>query len=66
MRIDEIKGLGDQELAKELDESYREMMNLRFRVATRQLQNVHEPGEIKKRIARIKTVQRQRELGFRE
>ena len=66
MRIEEIRRLNDQELSKELEESHREMMNLRFRLATRQLQNVHERSEVKKRIARIKTVQRERELGIRE
>ena len=64
MRIEEIRRLSDQDLSKELDEAYRELMNLRFGIATRQLNNVHEPMVVKKRIARIKTVQRERELGI--
>ena len=64
MRIEEVRHLSDQELVKELEEAHRELMNLRFRLATRQLNNVHEPTNVKKRIARIKTVQRERELGI--
>ena len=64
MRIEEIRRLSDQDLSKELDEAHRELMNLRFGVATRQLSNFHEPKVVKKRIARIKTVQRERELGI--
>ncbi len=49
-------------LAKELDETYRQLFTLRLQVATRQLQNVKEVGKAKRKIAQIKTLQRQREL----
>ena len=62
MEIDDIRAMNDEELATELDESHRGLMNLRFRVATMQLANVNEIGRMRKRIARIKTVMRQREL----
>ena len=49
-------------LNQELEEAYRQLFTLRLQVATRQLQNVKEINKTKRRIARIKTLQRQREL----
>jgi large subunit ribosomal protein L29 len=62
MEIDDIRGLTDDELSAELDDTHRELMNLRFREATMQLVNVNEIGKARKRIARINTVTREREL----
>lgn len=62
MRVGEIRALSSEELKKQLDDSYRELFNLRFRLATRQLTNYNEIGNVKKRIARIKTIMREREL----
>ena len=62
MEIDDIRALTDQELEEELASTQRELMNLRFRVATMQLANVNEIKKARKRIARIKTVMREREL----
>ncbi len=64
MRIDEIRALGSEELAKRLDEAYRELFNLRFRRATGQLVDFHEIRKVRKRIARINTIIRERELGI--
>ena len=64
MPIEELRRLTNEDLRKELGESYQELRNLRFRLATRQLSNVHEKSKVKKRIAQIKTLQRQRELGI--
>ena len=58
----EIRTLSSEELEKKLDESYRELFNLRFRLATRQLVNYHEIRNVRKRIARIKTIMRESEL----
>ncbi len=63
MRIDRIRALKPKELSKQLEEAHQEAFNLRFRHATRQLANYSELGKVKKKIARIKTVTRQRELG---
>jgi large subunit ribosomal protein L29 len=52
----------DEELDTEMVETRRELMNLRFRVATMQLANVYEIKKTKKRIARISTLMRQREI----
>ena len=62
MEIDDLRGMNDQELSDELDSVNRELMNLRFRTATMQLANVNEIRKARKRIARILTVQREREL----
>jgi large subunit ribosomal protein L29 len=62
LKVAEIRTLNTDELKKKLDESYRELFNLRFRLATKQLGNHHELRNVKKRIAKIKTVMREREL----
>jgi large subunit ribosomal protein L29 len=62
LRIQEIRALSSEELKNQLDESYRELLNLRFRLATRQLVNQHEIRNVRKRVARIKTIIREREL----
>ena len=65
MRIDEIRTLSDKELQTKLEEAHEELFNLRFRLATRQLVNHREIPKVRKRIARIKTNLRERELGIR-
>ena len=62
MEIDDLRALTDDELSEDLDNSRMELMNLRFRVATMQLPNVNEIRRVRKRIARVLTVLRQREL----
>ena len=52
----------DDELETELDETHRALMNLRFRAATMQLSNVNEIRKNRKRVARIRTVMRERQL----
>jgi large subunit ribosomal protein L29 len=58
----ELVAMDSTRLARELEDSYRQLFTLRLQVATRQLQNVKEIGKTKRKIARIKTLQRQREL----
>ena len=60
--IDDIRALNDEDLAEELESTQKDMMNLRFRVATMQLTNVNEFRLARKRIARIMTVIREREI----
>ena len=62
MAADDIRTLGDDELAEELEETLKALMNLRFRAATMQLANVNEIKTSRRRVARIKTVIREREL----
>ena len=62
MQVEEIRALSPEELEKQLEESYKELFNLRFRHSTRQLVNYCELGKVRKNIARIKTIIREREL----
>ena len=62
MEIDDLRALSDDDLENEHYETHRELMNLRFRAATMQLSNVNEISKAKKRVARINTLMREREL----
>ncbi|MDY7018487.1 MAG: 50S ribosomal protein L29 [Chloroflexota bacterium] len=64
MKIEEIRTLGDEELWVKLEEAHEELLNLRFRLVTRQLVNHREIPKVKRKIARIKTILRERELGI--
>ncbi len=63
MKASEIRALNNEELLTKLAEAHEELFNLRFRLATRQLGNHREIPRVKKRIARIETILRERELG---
>ena len=62
MKPSEIRNLSDNELAKQLDEAHKELFNLRFSLATKQLVNHREILVVKKKIARMETIKREREL----
>jgi large subunit ribosomal protein L29 len=62
VKTSEIRSLSDNELAKQLDEAHKELFNLRFRLATKQLVNHREIIVVKKKIARMETIKREREL----
>ena len=62
MKIDKIKEMSSPELEKELSELKTELFKLRFSLATNGLENPMKIKEVKKDIARIKTVLKQREL----
>lgn len=59
---DKVRGMNAGELAKALDDKYLELMNLRFQFATNRLPNPNRLKEVKREIARIKTVMREREM----
>lgn len=61
MQIHEIRDLSNQQLREELDSSYKELMNLRFRAATNQLTDTNQPKRVRRNIARLLTVIRERE-----
>lgn len=63
MKVQEIKDLNDKDLEKKLSDLKEELFNLRFQMTTGQLDNVMRLRDVKRSIARVKTVQRQRELG---
>ena len=58
MNIDEVRRLSQDELAEQLLSLKKEQFNLRFQAATGQLEKTHRANEIRKDIARIKTVLR--------
>jgi large subunit ribosomal protein L29 len=60
----ELRELGDEELVTRLRESKEELFNLRFQVATGQLDNNRRLQTVRRDIARIYTVMRERELGI--
>ena len=58
MKIDEIRGLTTDQLGDELLKLKKEQFNLRFQAATGQMEKTHRVDEVRKDIARIKTVLR--------
>ena len=61
-RVDELRALPDEDLAKELQEAYRQFFTTRLQLSTRQLANASLARKVRRRIARIKTIQREREI----
>jgi large subunit ribosomal protein L29 len=62
MKVEEIRMLSNEELAKQLEDAYRELFNLRLRLNTHQLDNHRAVPEVRKKVARLKTIMREREL----
>ncbi|MEU0540862.1 50S ribosomal protein L29 [Nocardia sp. NPDC005978] len=60
----ELRELTEEELVAKLRESKEELFNLRFQMATGQLQNNRRLRVVRHEIARIYTVMRERELGL--
>jgi large subunit ribosomal protein L29 len=65
LKVSEIRSLSIDELKKQLEESHRELFDLRFKLAVKQLVNHRQLRSAKKRIARLETLLRERELGIR-
>ena len=61
MKVEEIRALSAEELAKQLEAAYQELFDLRFRMSTKQLVNHREIGRVRKKLARLKTVMGERE-----
>lgn len=66
MKVHEIRSFSADDLKNKLDDAYKELFNLRFRLATKQLVNYHEVRNVKKRIARISTIMKEKELAKKE
>jgi large subunit ribosomal protein L29 len=62
----DMRRLGDSELIGHLGEARRELFNLRFQLATGQLDNSARIGAVKKDIARLSTFLREREIAAAE
>jgi large subunit ribosomal protein L29 len=62
MSVQELRSLTNADLANKLDDAYQEMFNLRFQTATGKLTNTARVRVVRKEIARMKTLLREREL----
>jgi large subunit ribosomal protein L29 len=65
LKLDEIRSLSIEELKKQIDEAHKELFNLRIKLATRQLVNHREVPAVRKKIARLNTILREKELSIR-
>ena len=64
MKVKEVRQLSEAELGNRLSELKTELFNLRFQLATGQLDNPLRVKAVRKNIARVKTIVRERELGI--
>ena len=62
MKLEEMRALSIEELTKKVNDAHQELFNLRFRLSTRQLVNHRELPRVKKEIARMETVIREKQL----
>lgn len=62
MQPHEIRVLTTAEVGQKLDNAYEELFNLRFQRSTGQLKNTARLGQVRREIARLKTILREREL----
>ena len=60
IQIDELKGRTDDQLVEQLSELKREQFNLRFQAATNQIEKPSRVREVRRTIARIRTLQNER------
>jgi large subunit ribosomal protein L29 len=65
LKLKEFRDLNTDELTKQVEETHQELFNLRFRLTTKQLVNHRELRRVKKKIARLKTLIAEKELGIR-
>jgi len=62
LKVDQMRQMSDDEVGAKLKEFKEELFNLRFQMATGQLDNPMRLKAVRKNIARVKTIQREREL----
>jgi len=62
MQAREIRGLSNSEIKRRLDDAHQELFNLRFQKVAGQLKNSNRLTEVKRDVARLKTVLREREI----
>ncbi len=60
--VNELRTLDDDHLRAQIKGNYEELFNLRFQKVTGRLTNTARPRQVKREIARIKTILREREL----
>jgi len=64
MKAGELRDLSDDESRAKLKELQEELFNLRFQLATGQIENVGRIRTVRRDIARLKTIQRERQLAL--
>ena len=62
MKVEEIRKMSDEELSSELASLKEELFKLRFQQATNQLDNPAQIAQVKRDIARVMTIQREKQL----
>ena len=62
MKAFEIRNLSDSDIQTKLEEAHEELFNLRFQASIGQVRDVNQLNALKKDIARLKTVLRERQL----
>jgi large subunit ribosomal protein L29 len=62
MKVEEIRKMSDEELSSELASLKEELFKLRFQLATNQLDNTSQIAQVKRDIARVMTIQREKQL----
>lgn len=61
-KIDEVRELSDQEISDRILETKKELFQLRFQKATRQLDKPHQFKHLRHRLAQLMTLERERQL----
>jgi len=64
MKISKVRDMSDAELKLNMENLRRELFNLRFQLATRQLKNTARVKEVRHDIAKILTVEHERSMGI--
>ncbi len=62
MKAFEIRNMSDQDIETKLEETYEELFNLRFQMTIGQAKDTNQIALVKRNIARLKTILREREL----
>jgi len=65
VKISELRAMSSDDIKKQIADSQHELLNLRFRLTTRQLVNNQELVRVRRNIARLATILREREMGIR-
>lgn len=65
MRVKEIRELSDEEIIGKIADARQEIVKLRFELATRKLRNTAGISAAKQRLARLLTIQKERQLGLK-
>ncbi len=61
MKVEEVRALDIEALSKQMEAAHQELFDIRFRLATKQLVNHREIRRVKRNIARLKTIMKEKE-----